>query len=257
MPSYRALADLLDEHSPWPGLDRLAGAQAAVFHYLLGNADAHAKNISLLHVSEDVRLAPLYDVVSTAVYPELSTELALSIGDELNPDTITQMHWADLAGDFGLNVGGFERVRRELLDRVGVEAPRLHDEALAEGWFHPSVDGILDVIAARAARVVYAKPARTAAQRDGERGQAVAAAVHIQLPKTASRSHCRARLRCCAGRGHRRAPVPFSRGSRDVQIPTRPFWMVNVPEAEQSEYGRFEDLTRQLLATPKPGREDG
>ncbi len=36
----------VDEHSPSPGLDRLAGAQAAVFHFLVGNADAHAKNIS-------------------------------------------------------------------------------------------------------------------------------------------------------------------------------------------------------------------
>ena len=154
LPSYRALADLLDEHSPSPGLDRLAGAQAAVFHYLLGNADAHAKNISLLHVRDGVRLAPLYDVVCTAVYADLSTELALSIGDELDPDGITQIHWSDLASDFGLNVGGFERVRRELLDRIAVQAPRLRDEALAEGWFHPSIDVILDVIAARAARVV-------------------------------------------------------------------------------------------------------
>lgn len=87
-------------------------------------------------------------------FHELSTELALSIGDELDPDAITQIHWSDLASDFGLNAGGFERVRRELLDRVGVEAPRLRDEALAEGWLHPSLDGILDVIAARAARIV-------------------------------------------------------------------------------------------------------
>ncbi len=153
-PSYRALAGLLDEHGPWPGLDRLAGAQAAVFHYLVGNADAHAKNISLMHTRDGVRLAPLYDVVSTAAYPELSTELALSIGDELNPDAVTSIHWSDLADDFGLNPGGFERVRRELLDRVLVEAPRLRDDARAAGWHEPSIDGILAVIAARRTRVV-------------------------------------------------------------------------------------------------------
>jgi serine/threonine-protein kinase HipA len=153
LPSYRALAELLDEHSPWPGLDRLAGAQAAAFHFLVGNADAHAKNISLLYVRDGVRLAPLYDVVSTAVYPELSTELSLSIGDELDPDAITQVHWHDLADDFGLNAGGFERVRRELVDRVAVEASRLRDEARAQGWNDPCIETILDVIAARAQRV--------------------------------------------------------------------------------------------------------
>jgi len=154
LPSYRALAGLLDQHGPWPGLDRLAGAQAAVFHYLVGNADAHAKNISLVHVRDGVRLAPLYDVVSTAAYPDLSTELALSIGDELDPDAITSIHWSDLANDFGLNTGGFERVRRELLDRVTVEAPRLRDEARAKNWYQPSIDNIISVIADRGARAV-------------------------------------------------------------------------------------------------------
>jgi serine/threonine-protein kinase HipA len=153
LPSYRALAELLDERSPWPGLDRLAGAQAAAFHFLVGNADAHAKNISLLHIRDGVRLAPLYDVVSTAAYPELSTELSLSVGDELDPDAITQVHWQDLAIDFGLNPGAFARVRRQLVDRVAAEAPRLRDKARAEGWHHPCIEEILDVIAARAQRV--------------------------------------------------------------------------------------------------------
>jgi serine/threonine-protein kinase HipA len=63
LPSYLALSELLDEHSPSPGLDRLAGAQTAVFHFLVGNADAHAKNISLMHYADGARLAPLYDVV--------------------------------------------------------------------------------------------------------------------------------------------------------------------------------------------------
>jgi serine/threonine-protein kinase HipA len=153
LPSYRALADLLDQHSPWPGLDRLAGAQAALFHFLVGNADAHAKNISLLHVGDGVRLAPLYDVVSTAVYPDLSTELSLSVGDELDPDAITQIHWSDLANDFGLRVGAFERVRHQLAKRVTAEASGLQVQARAEGWHHPCIDAIVDVIEARAVRV--------------------------------------------------------------------------------------------------------
>jgi serine/threonine-protein kinase HipA len=153
LPSYRALADLLDQHSPWPGLDRLAGAQATVFHFLLGNADAHAKNISLLHVPDGVRLAPLYDVVSTAAYPELSTELALSIGDEFDPDAITSIHWADLADDFGLHAKAFERVRRELGEKVAAEASRLQTESHTQGWHHPCIDTILDTVAARHIRI--------------------------------------------------------------------------------------------------------
>jgi serine/threonine-protein kinase HipA len=153
LPSYAALAELLNGHSLAPGLDRLAGAQAVVFHFLIGNADAHAKNISLLHTSESVRLAPLYDVLSTAVYPDLNTELSLSVGDELDPEKITQIHWSDLAEDFGLRAGAFERVRHQLANRVRTEAPRLRDEARSEGWHHPCIDAILDVIESRAVRI--------------------------------------------------------------------------------------------------------
>ncbi|HEV7943420.1 MAG TPA: type II toxin-antitoxin system HipA family toxin [Solirubrobacteraceae bacterium] len=154
LPSYQGLAELLSAHSLEPGVDRLAGAQAAVFHFLVGNADAHAKNISLLHHARGVGLAPLYDVVSTAAYPELSTELALGIGDELDPNKISSIHWSDLAEDFGLNVSAFARVRRQLTERVASEAIGLRDEARAEGWHHPCIDVILEVIATRSPRAV-------------------------------------------------------------------------------------------------------
>lgn len=154
LPSYLALAELLDEHSSQPGLDRLAGARAVVFHFLVGNADAHAKNISLLYVDGDLRLAPLYDVVSTATYPELSQELSLSVGDELNPEAITSIHWSDLADDFGLSARAFEGTRRELVEQVVDEALRLQTQAQAEGWHHPCIDAIIDVIQTRAPRVV-------------------------------------------------------------------------------------------------------
>lgn len=153
LPSYRALAELLNEHSQAPGVDRLAAAKSAVFHYLLGNADAHAKNISLMHADAGIRLAPLYDVVSTAAYPQLSPELALSVGDELNPERIGSIHWSDLAEDFDLNPRAFQRVRNELCARVAAEASKLRDEALAEGWHHPCIDTMLEVIAARTQRV--------------------------------------------------------------------------------------------------------
>jgi serine/threonine-protein kinase HipA len=154
LPSYRALADLLERHSLAPGIDRLAAARATVFHFLLGNADAHAKNISLLHADGGIRLAPLYDVVSTAAYPELSRELSLSIGDELNPDAITTIHWSDLAEDFGLNTGAFKRVCRELVERATAEATGLRAQAQAEGWHHSCIDTIVDIVAARGTRVV-------------------------------------------------------------------------------------------------------
>ncbi|HEX4436270.1 MAG TPA: type II toxin-antitoxin system HipA family toxin [Solirubrobacteraceae bacterium] len=150
LPSYRGLAELLDAHSALPGIDRLTAAYSAVFHFLVGNADAHAKNVSLVHDADGVRLAPLYDIVSTAAYPELSGELALAIGDEFAPGAIGPAQWSDLAEDFGLNPSQFARARRQLVEAISREARGLRDEALAGGWHHSCVDAILETIAARA-----------------------------------------------------------------------------------------------------------
>ncbi len=38
----------------------------------IGNCDGHAKNFSLLREGDSLRLAPLYDLVSTRAYPALS-----------------------------------------------------------------------------------------------------------------------------------------------------------------------------------------
>jgi serine/threonine-protein kinase HipA len=150
IPSYAALAQLLDEHSLRPGADRLAVAQAAIFNFLIANADAHAKNISLLHEDGGVRLAPMYDVLSTGIYPDLNADLALSIGDAFNPAEIGVAQWSDLAYDLGLNPRAFERMRRQLAELVPAQADQLSQEAHADGWHRSSLDEIIKLTARRA-----------------------------------------------------------------------------------------------------------
>jgi len=52
-----------------------------IFNYLIGNTDAHAKNLSLLHSDSGIKLAPFYDLLSTEVYPEkiIDHEMAMLI----------------------------------------------------------------------------------------------------------------------------------------------------------------------------------
>jgi serine/threonine-protein kinase HipA len=51
----------------------------------VGNHDAHGKNFSLIyHLRNPTkRLAPLYDVLSTVYYPELSKKMAMKIGGSI------------------------------------------------------------------------------------------------------------------------------------------------------------------------------
>lgn len=153
MPSFAALATLLDKHSIQPGADRLAASEAAIFSFLVGNADAHAKNISLVYVEGGVRLAPIYDVMSTVVYPELNADLALGIGDEFVAAKIGPTQWADLASDMGLNANAFEARRAQLGDLVLAEANELVETARLNGWYRPTLDDIRRVIAERATQL--------------------------------------------------------------------------------------------------------
>lgn len=60
------------------------------FTVVTANADAHGKNVSLLHpVPGEVALAPLYDTVPTALWPGLRTRAAMSIGAAVDLPDIT------------------------------------------------------------------------------------------------------------------------------------------------------------------------
>jgi serine/threonine-protein kinase HipA len=98
-PGLKQCFDLLEEHSAEPILDKRNLLRGVVFNYLIGNADAHAKNISLLISEEGLRLAPFYDLMSTVVYRKLAKELAMKVGGEDRPDWIAKRHWERIAGE--------------------------------------------------------------------------------------------------------------------------------------------------------------
>lgn len=83
-PSLREVAGILDIYTadPRAQLDRLVAT--TTFTVLIGNADAHGKNLALLHPTpETVALAPLYDTVPTALWPNLRTDAAMAIGGQV------------------------------------------------------------------------------------------------------------------------------------------------------------------------------
>lgn len=89
-PSLKEAAGLLDRYAqdPREQLDRLLAA--ATFTVLIGNADAHGKNIALLHpTAEHIELAPLYDTVPTVHWPKLRRQGAMSVGGRYELDAIT------------------------------------------------------------------------------------------------------------------------------------------------------------------------
>jgi serine/threonine-protein kinase HipA len=75
---------------------------AVVFNALIGNHDAHAKNFSVLYAGPSPVLAPLYDVLSTAIYPTLTPKMAMKLGSKYKFSEVQTQHWDQFADAVGL-----------------------------------------------------------------------------------------------------------------------------------------------------------
>lgn len=93
-PSFASCYSCLEQasaHLP-EDLERLVRWQ--IFNVIIGNCDAHAKNVSLLRdESGEWMLSSHYDLVSTRVYPRLSKDLAMQVGGARDSGTVTGTHW--------------------------------------------------------------------------------------------------------------------------------------------------------------------
>lgn len=76
---------------------------AVIYNFIVGNCDAHGKNFSLLYIGSEPTFAPLYDILCTRIYPELSSKMAMKIGKEYSLDKIKADDFANLAQQAGLN----------------------------------------------------------------------------------------------------------------------------------------------------------
>ena len=94
---------LLRDVSAHPAQDIKQLLQWLIFNGLIGNADCHAKNISLLHRENGTRLAPFYDLVSTHMYREFTKKMPMKIADKKRDFRHLQArHFESLAQEIGL-----------------------------------------------------------------------------------------------------------------------------------------------------------
>jgi serine/threonine-protein kinase HipA len=101
-PSLKRCFDLLKERSITPAADIKVLIRWVAFNYIIGNADAHAKNIALIFTETGPKLAPFYDLLCTAVYDGLTDKMAMRIGGENRPDWTLSRHWDRLSQDIGV-----------------------------------------------------------------------------------------------------------------------------------------------------------
>lgn len=133
-PTLAACFDLVRRNSRTSGKDLLSLLNWVIFNYLIGNSDAHAKNVSLLLLPEGPVLAPFYDLISTRVYAHygLAAGMAMKIGNESDPEAIRKRQWEQFAEEVGIKP---RLVLTRVADLAGkIEQARLQ---LFKGAFAP------------------------------------------------------------------------------------------------------------------------
>ena len=112
-----------------------------VFNVLVGNSDAHLKNLSFLVSHEGVQLAPFYDLLSVATYDSVAfdkkgwptqTQLAWPILGVRHFSDINHGLLLEAGASLNLAKGTAQRLLENLRSRAVQEAEALYAEVEAE-----------------------------------------------------------------------------------------------------------------------------
>ena len=126
LPSLREIAVRLERLGvPLDGLLALTTFNAAI-----GNTDAHAKNLSVLHLPDGThRLAPAYDVAMHTHHRHAETRVAMDVDGTQEIGALTSAHLTAEAGGWGMPPRLAARVVRETLERLGAALGGLDRDA--------------------------------------------------------------------------------------------------------------------------------
>jgi serine/threonine-protein kinase HipA len=131
-PSLHTVFDLVREEVADPLTAARHILEWVVFNVLVHNADAHAKNVSILRTADGQHeLAPFYDLVCTGAYA-FDHRMAMSVGGQFDPGAVNMNNWVQLASDIGIGKSLVLRTVGELADRIPEvldgEMTRLQDQ---------------------------------------------------------------------------------------------------------------------------------
>jgi len=114
-----------------PDEDLVTIVKRALFAWLIADGDMHLKNLALLKIAEpgekqfrSVRMAPLYDAVTTRVLPSLKHDrMALKLNGK--DDNLRRADFRVLATTAGLRAGDADAAMEDMLRRIGGTVDRI------------------------------------------------------------------------------------------------------------------------------------
>ena len=149
-PSIAACQQVITDHVAHPAADQIKLLNRVLFNYLIGNSDAHGKNFSLLYKEKKPELAPAYDLLSTAVDPNLDEKMAMKIGGIYKPINVFPNHFHKLAPDTRAAQADMKKRMEKMKEKMLEIAPELKAELTAKGLKSDVFDDIINIIKIRA-----------------------------------------------------------------------------------------------------------
>jgi serine/threonine-protein kinase HipA len=149
-PAYGEIATVIRRYCTDPLRDLETLARWALFNVLVGNNDAHAKNLSLLYAPDGLQLAPVYDVVSTHVYPQIDRHFAIELGGQQTPEGLHRNALEKFARSLGMKGPAITRLGLPLVETTRAELDGVLQRVSSEHEHDPVLDQIHDLVLERA-----------------------------------------------------------------------------------------------------------
>ncbi len=145
-PNFAQCYQLIIENSANPLIDAEQLIKWLFFNVIVGNSDAHIKNISFLYRGSSPRLAPFYDLVCTRAIEHLDESLALAIGNQRNPSQITKKDLLELSGQCNVRPRKVFDIVHQVLSAVENNKDKIRGELEKDRSENPSLQRIDRII---------------------------------------------------------------------------------------------------------------
>ena len=142
--------------SPNPAAQRLQLLRWFIFQILIGNTDAHAKNLTFFAGIEGLSIAPAYDLVcvlALEVAP-LEATYAMAVGDAFSTEELSAFEWANFAKNCKLAQRLVSNELSRLAELTLKALPEVELQVLAAGAQAAPVHAACEVIRTQATKQV-------------------------------------------------------------------------------------------------------
>ncbi|MES2534654.1 MAG: HipA domain-containing protein [Pseudomonadota bacterium] len=130
------------------GPAKLAFLRWVIFQVLIGNTDAHAKNLTFFSDSKRLALAPAYDLVSglALIDADVTDSLAMAVGDNFSPRGIRAYDWALMAHECKIAPKLVVNVLTVLASQCLKQLPDIRQQVLEQGGDARMVERVSEVV---------------------------------------------------------------------------------------------------------------